>query len=179
MLRQYEILLPDELGLRFDCEENGKTFIENAMIKADALSAVAPAGIPVMADDSGLCVDALGGRPGIHSARYGMKDGVELSAAERNALLLSELSTHPDWNERTAHFVCALVIRFDANRVFVFQESVDGHIMDKPQGVNGFGYDPIFFIDEAGLGMSQLPEGEKDTYSHRGRAVRDFLKEMR
>ncbi|MCH3906919.1 MAG: RdgB/HAM1 family non-canonical purine NTP pyrophosphatase [Sphaerochaeta sp.] len=178
MLKQHEVLLPSDLGITFSCDETGKTFIENAMLKANALHAAAPKGVVIMADDSGLCVDALGGRPGIYSARYGMKGGIELSAAEKNALLLSELSAFPQWKDRTAHFVCALVVRLDDHRIFVFQEAVDGHIMDKPSGTAGFGYDPVFFIDQAGCGMAELPEGEKDNFSHRGRAIRDFLKEM-
>ncbi len=179
MLKNEEILLPSDLKIPFLCDETGSTFIENAMLKADTLFRQAPQGTIVMADDSGLCVDALGGRPGIHSARYGMTNGKELEAEKRNSLLLSEMLPFPEWEERTAHFVCALVVRFDSNRLFVFQEAVDGHIMDKPSGTAGFGYDPVFFIDQAGCGMAELPEGEKDTFSHRGRAIRDFIKEMR
>lgn len=176
MMPGYRILLPKDLGLKFSCEETGTTFIDNALIKARALFAAAhDRDIPVMADDSGLCVDALGGRPGIRSARYGMQGGRELESGQRNALLLKELAPYTDLAQRGAHFVCALVLMLSPYRIVVFQETVAGHIAFSPYGQGGFGYDPIFIIDGLGKHMAAISDQEKDAWSHRGRACRHLL----
>jgi XTP/dITP diphosphohydrolase len=171
-----EMRLPADLGLCFDPVEDGGTFLENALIKARALYRLlrereggidAYAGI--LADDSGLCVDALGGRPGIYSARYGEREGLTIDAGERNALLLEEMRSVA---KRTARFVCSAVLLFDENRFVTAQETVEGEITRAERGKGGFGYDPLFLLPERGLTIAELPEGEKNALSHRGKAVR-------
>ena len=183
MLPEHRILLPQEKGVAFSCEEDGATFIENSMIKAMALYKATDGGIPVIADDSGLCVGALDGGPGIHTARYGMvPGGAELSSEERNALLLKNMASYTNEKERKAHFVCALTLIISPWRQFVFQEEVDGHIAFSPYGKGGFGYDPVFVIDSLGQSMAAVSDDMKDRYSHRGRACRHLaalLKEIK
>jgi XTP/dITP diphosphohydrolase len=179
-----ELLIPGEEGIAFDPEETGATFLENALLKARALyrlvSAAGKAG-PVIADDSGLCVDALGGRPGIYSSRYGMAEGggsrgtgqrPVLGDGERNALLLKELGDNP---LRSARFVCAMVLLMDENRFFAVQETLEGELVSSTgaaRGGGGFGYDPILFIPEMGRTVAELADGEKNRISHRGKAGR-------
>jgi XTP/dITP diphosphohydrolase len=161
------ILLPSAIGVPFDHPEDGESFLANALGKAAALHAVTRR--PVIGDDSGLCVAALGGAPGLHSARYGSDGGARLETAERNALLLARLAGAAD---RSAYFVCCLVLVLDAERFIVVQETVHGEIASAPRGVNGFGYDPLFLLPDRGLTIAELPDDEKDLVSHRGRAAR-------
>jgi XTP/dITP diphosphohydrolase len=162
------ILTPVEIGLRFDFEEDGDTFLANAFGKAEALFHLA--GRPVIADDSGLCVKALGGEPGIFSSRYGAgAGGVLLAAPQRNAYLLDRMEGLAD---RAAWFVCCLVLVLEESRFFVAQETVHGTVAEAPRGENGFGYDPLFVVPGTGRTMAELPEEEKDAISHRGRAAR-------
>jgi XTP/dITP diphosphohydrolase len=168
------IKLPADFGLDFDPVEDGKTFLENALVKARVLFRLlkergVPDGAGILADDSGLCVDALGGRPGILSARYGGRDGRKIGAGERNALLLEELR---DVKNRTARFVCSAVLLFDEDRFVTAQETVEGEIAREERGQGGFGYDPVFLLPERGLTIAELPEGEKHRISHRGKAFR-------
>jgi len=174
----HEILLPKDLGIEFDCEENGDTFLANAMIKANALFEKAQdMSIPVMADDSGLMVDALPGRLGVKTARFGSEDGGPLlSAHEKNQLLLKMLKGLPD-EKRKATFVCAMVLIKDRFTVYCAVEHCDGRILhEEVQGNGGFGYDPVFHCNEAGCSMATLPDGQKNIYSHRGKASRSLLK---
>ncbi len=174
----HEIILPKDLGLDFDCEENGTTFLENALIKAKALhEAARDLPYPILADDSGLIVPALPGRLGVKTARFGAEDGGPLlSAHEKNQLLIRMLDGK-EGDERKAHFVCALVLMFDENRIYCAQESADGHILkEEVNGTGGFGYDPVFYCEEAGTSMALLPDGGKNLYSHRGKASRAILK---
>lgn len=175
MLRPHEILVPNDLGLQFDHEETGVTFLANAYDKAAALWRHAVAHDvrcpPVIADDSGLCVDALDGKPGVYSARFGSPDGgrTELPADERNALLLSRLEQVDD---RSAHFVCCMVLLYDPDRFFVAQERWNGTIADEPSaGTGGFGYDPVFVASEVGRTAAELQAAEKNRLSHRGKAA--------
>lgn len=162
------ILTPREVGLPFEFEENGTTFLANAQGKAMALYEVARR--PVIADDSGLCVDGLGGEPGILSARYGSRPGEPpLEASRRNAYLLWRMQ---GMKNRAAHFVCCLAVVLGKDRFTIAQETVHGSIVDRPRGTNGFGYDPLFLLPDRGLTMAELPEEEKDAVSHRGRAAR-------
>lgn len=161
----YEIILPKDEGIEFNPVEDGMSFVENASIKAKALWNIVHA--PTLADDSGLSVDALSGRPGIYSARYGEKDGKRLEDSERNKLLLSELR---DVQDRSAHFVSALVFIFDENRTYSIEERVDGKIAYVPSGSHGFGYDPIFIIDGIERNMAELSDEEKNIYSHRAKS---------
>jgi XTP/dITP diphosphohydrolase len=168
------VKLPTDCGLAFDPVEDGASFLENALIKARALyhalkAAGTAGGFRILADDSGLCVDALGGRPGIYSARYGERDGKAVTAGERNRLLLDEMRGVRD---RRARFVCSAVVLFDENRFVTVQETVEGAIAFEERGTGGFGYDPLFFLPDRGLSIAELPEGEKHQISHRGRAFR-------
>ena len=167
LLGGYELVIPKDEGIDFDPEETGTSYIENAVIKAEALYSIVHA--PVLADDSGLSVDALGGGPGIHSARYGEENGKKLSDEERYRLLLRNME---GIENRKAHFVSALCLILSPDRRYIIQETCDGSIALAPSGTSGFGYDPVFFIDEAGMISAELPEGEKDRYSHRGKAAR-------
>ncbi|HEY9595992.1 MAG TPA: RdgB/HAM1 family non-canonical purine NTP pyrophosphatase [Spirochaetia bacterium] len=162
------ILMPREVGFSFDFEENGTTFLANAQGKAMTLYERARR--PVIADDSGLCVDGLGGEPGILSARYGSPPGGEpLGAPRRNSYLLWRMQ---GMKNRAAYFVCCLVVVLGEDRFVVAQETVHGSIADAPRGANGFGYDPLFLFPERGVTMAELSETEKDEISHRGRAAR-------
>ena len=168
LLGGYTLVLPKEEGIAFDPEESGSDFIENTIIKAEALYSIVHQ--PVIADDSGLMVKALGGKPGVHTARYGEEEaGRPLSAEEKYMLLLKNMEGKED---RSAVFVTALCLILSDERKYIIQETCEGRIAEKPSGVNGFGYDPVFFIDEAGMIAAELPEGDKDLYSHRGKAAR-------
>ena len=175
-LPAWELKIPSEAGIDFAPNETGNSFFENALIKAETLYHGArhldvwhPSAV-VIADDSGLCVDALDGRPGIQSARYG---GAGLGAAEKNALLLSELGDNP---ARKARFVCAMVLYCGGDRFFAAQETVEGELVKTARGEGGFGYDPIFFIPELGCTMAELSDEEKNRISHRGKAGRAIAK---
>jgi XTP/dITP diphosphohydrolase len=186
------LLIPKDAGLDFDPEETGTSFHENALLKARELYALLdktrPAlfspGDPVIADDSGICVDALDGRPGIYSARYagtgnrkqGTGNSSKLEAAERNALLLEELGSVAD---RKARFVCAMVLMYNSDRFFIAQETVEGELvknMEQAKGIGGFGYDPVFFIPELGRTAAELSDDEKNMISHRGKAGKVIAK---
>ena len=132
---------------------------------------IAAAGFPdpVIADDSGLCVDALGGRPGIHSARYGGDGSHKLADRDRNALLLGELGDRPN---RSARFVCAMALLFAGDRFFLVQETLEGELIATERGQGGFGYDPILFIPSLGRTVAELSGEEKNRISHRGKAGR-------
>ena len=161
------IKIPKDAGLDFNPEETGNSFVENALIKAKALYELT--GEPVIADDSGICVDALNGKPGIYSARYG---GDGLMDNERNTLLLSELG---DNKKRRACFICAMVLYYDPKRFYIANESMDGLIVDSidtAKGNGGFGYDPILYIPEAECTVAELSDADKNRLSHRGKAAR-------
>jgi XTP/dITP diphosphohydrolase len=134
---------------------------------------------PVIADDSGLCVDALDGRPGVLSARYGSSGGYsssrgqKLDDAARNALLLAEIGSAAC---RSARFVCAMVLLLDENRFFCAQETLEGEIITSGRGCGGFGYDPLLFIREKGRTVAELSPKEKNAISHRGKAARAHAK---
>ena len=169
----HRILLPSEAGLEFDFEEDKKSFLSNAMGKAYALFRQVRS--PVLADDSGLCVAALGGQPGIISHRFGAENGKLLAPKARNAYLLSCMEGVED---REAYFACSLVFLLEGVRFFAVQETVNGLITEAPRGSNGFGYDPVFLIPEKGKTIAELPDVEKDRLSHRGRASRRMLSLM-
>ena len=169
------VVAPKELGIDFSFDEDGDTFLANALGKAQALYALAKR--PVLADDSGLCVAALGGEPGIHSARYGAGPGGRpLPTSRRNALLLEKLNGVAD---RSAYFVCCCALVLDEARFLTAQETVHGLVAEKPRGQNGFGYDPLFLFLERDLTMAELADREKDEVSHRGRAARRILALLR
>ena len=155
----------------FAIDENGQTFQENALIKAR--TSVKQLGLPVMADDSGLMVDALDGAPGVHSARYAGDHDDQAN----NRKLLRELAGVDDLY-RTAHFHTTIVGLKPNGDQLVAEGRVDGHILRNPQGSNGFGYDPLFYVDELGCAMATLTDEQKNAVSHRGRALRNFMKQF-
>ena len=157
-----------ELGIELDeTEETGKTFEENAELKA--LAACRQSGLPAVADDSGLDVDALGGAPGVHSARFA---GEKASDAERNAKLLSMMEGIPE-EKRAARFVCAICCVLPSGEKITACGECAGKIGFNPIGDKGFGYDPVFVVSN-GKTFAQLSDEEKDLISHRGRALRQF-----
>lgn len=167
VLPEFKILIPSDLNLEFDPDECGSSFFENSMIKALALYEIT--GKPVIADDSGLVVDALNGEPGIYSARYGNREsGRILDTPERNAYLLSKVSkTDP----RNARFICNIVFLINKFRFYSIQEDFCGVITDKPSGNHGFGYDPVFFLPEIGKTAAEIDDDHKNRISHRGKAL--------
>ncbi|MBI2082631.1 MAG: RdgB/HAM1 family non-canonical purine NTP pyrophosphatase [Deltaproteobacteria bacterium] len=150
--------------------EDQPTFQGNALKKARAV--FGETGLPTLADDSGLVVDALGGRPGVFSARYA---GEKASDAENLSKLLREMESIQE-GERSAHFVCAMVLRLTDGREFFVEERCDGEIARKPGGVGGFGYDPIFFLPEFGKTMAEISPDLKNQISHRGKALQKMKK---
>ncbi|MCI2058223.1 MAG: XTP/dITP diphosphatase [Oscillibacter sp.] len=165
-----EAVMPADLDIRAEAEETGETFAENALIKARAVCAAA--GLPAIADDSGLCVDALNGGPGVHSARYG---GGELDDRGRYLLLLNSLRGAPS---RSAHFTCAVACVFPGGDVLTAEGRCDGAIAYAPMGTDGFGYDPVFFVPDKAKTFAQMTEEEKASISHRGKALKEFADKL-
>lgn len=165
---QVEILSMKEAGISADIVEDGKTFEENAVIKARAVAALAGEGDVVLADDSGLEVDYLNKAPGVYSARY---MGEDTSYEIKNQAILDQLAGVPK-TQRTARFVCAIAAAVPDGQVLVTRETIEGYIGEKPAGTNGFGYDPIFYVDEYGCSTAELTEEQKNAISHRGKALR-------
>ena len=165
----FEIALESEYGLDIDVEETGTTFEENSFLKADAV--MKASGLPVLADDSGLMVDALDGAPGVYSARYGHK----ASDKERTAYLLENMKEVPE-ERRGAKFVCVITCLFPDGRKIVARGECPGVIARAPHGENGFGYDPVFYLPELGMTYAELPSEQKNAISHRARALQDFCR---
>lgn len=166
------VSLEDE-GLKdIDIKEDGSTFEENAVIKAKTVSEAT--GLMVLADDSGLEVDYLGGAPGIYSARY---MGEDTSYTIKNNHIIEELKD-AEGDERSARFVCAMACVFPGGRVITTEGKVEGRIAYEEKGENGFGYDPIFYLPEKGCTTAQLKPEEKNAISHRGRALRAMHKRL-
>lgn len=161
-----EIISMKEAGVTGDIEENGTTFKENALIKAKAVCSMT--GMPALADDSGLVIDALGGEPGIHSARY---LGHDTSYDIKNNDLIRRLEGVPD-EKRSARFVCAIACALPDGRTFTEEAAMEGRIGYEIRGENGFGYDPIFFLPEYGCTSAEISPEEKNRISHRGKALR-------
>ena len=161
-----EILSMKEAGVSADIVEDGKTFEENALIKARAICKLA--GEMVLADDSGLEIDYLNKEPGIYSARY---MGEDTSYHIKNKSLIDRLEGVPD-EKRTARFVCAIAAVFPDGKELVVRGTVEGIIGYEEKGENGFGYDPIFYLQERGCTTAELPPEEKNSISHRGNALR-------
>ncbi|MCI9605526.1 MAG: XTP/dITP diphosphatase [Oscillospiraceae bacterium] len=165
-----EVVLESDVGVDVEVEETGTTFEENAALKAFAV--MEAAGLPAIADDSGLCVDALGGGPGVYSARYG---GEGLTDADRYRLVLEGLQGQLD---RGAKFVSAICCAFPGGDRVEARGECPGVIGYAPQGENGFGYDPIFFLPEKKKTFAQLTGEEKNAISHRGKALEKFKEEL-
>ena len=167
-----ELISKAESGFTEEVEETGETFAENARIKAEAV--MRATGLAAIADDSGLCVDALGGAPGVHSARYTGNHAD--SDADRYNLLLRNLGGRDD---RAARFVCSLCCAFPNGDVLTAEGTCEGTILSAPRGENGFGYDPIFYLPEYKKSTAELSPEEKNALSHRGRALRQMEEELR
>lgn len=161
-----ELISPVQINLSLDVDETGANYKENAVLKAAAFCR--ESGLPAMADDTGLEVDALDGRPGLFSARY--VDGHKASDAERRKKLLYELLPFPQpW---TAKFRCSVALAFPGGRIITTHGEVHGEIQPVERGTNGFGYDPIFFISQLGKTMAECTMEEKNRCSHRALAVK-------
>ena len=163
----WELVAPAEIGLSLDVEETGQSYAENATLKA--VEYAEASGLVALADDSGLEVDAMDGRPGHLSARYA---GPDLSDQERVQALLKELAGVPD-EKRSARFRCLIAIATPAGQVELVEGTVEGQITHEPSGENGFGYDPVFLLPERGVTTAELPPEEKHAISHRGAAARE------
>lgn len=190
-----QIVIPKDEGIDFNPDETGTTFYENSLIKAKALWSVVHS--PVLADDSGICVDALGGAPGVYSSRYagpmfmkGRPDGQKIPQQEQNRMLIEQLNdairTGLDIEggkklglfaegERSAHYTCSMVFYFGHDRFTVAQETMAGTILERAEdqrGTGGFGYDPLFFLPALGKTAAEISAEEKNAISHRGKATR-------
>lgn len=165
-----EVVMPADVGMDIDVEETGTTFAENAGLKAQAI--MQASGLPAIADDSGLCVDALNGAPGVYSARYG---GEGLDDAGRYRMLLANM---PRGAARTAKFVSVITCCFPGGDVLTARGECPGTIAFAPMGEGGFGYDPVFFLPKLKKTFAQLSPEEKNAISHRGLALAAFQKKL-
>ena len=147
-----------------DVEETGSTFAENSLLKSQTIAELT--GLPCIADDSGLCVDALNGTPGVYSARYAPNRDFDKGMEK----LLAEMAQSPN-KSRKAHFSCVISLAFPNGGYELFEGRVDGHIAAEKQGIGGFGYDPLFIPDGFAKSFAQMSKDEKNQVSHRGRAV--------
>ena len=165
------VLTMRDLGIDIEIPETGKTFAENAMIKAKALSALCK--LPALADDSGLCVNALDGAPGLYSARFA---GEGASDSELRAKLLKVMDGVTD---RSAFFISSVVMLFPDGKSISAEGRVYGTILDEERGSGGFGYDALFYCDEIGKTFAEATPSEKDSISHRGRALTELYKKLK
>ena len=165
-----EVVSPGTLGVDAEVEETGTTFAENAMLKAKTICE--RSGLPAIADDSGLCVDALNGGPGVYSARYG---GGTLDDRGRCALLLENMRGQ---TSRAAHFTCAIACAFPNGDTITAEGQATGTIAFAPMGEGGFGYDPLFFVPDKAKTFAQMTQEEKAAISHRGKALREFTEKL-
>lgn len=160
----------DDFGPIPEIDEDGETFDDNAYKKASFASRVL--GLPALADDSGLCVNALGGQPGVHSARFA---GADATDAEKCRKLLEMMENQQD---RSAAFVCVISIAVPTGAALTYEGRCEGQILREPAGQNGFGYDPVFYYPPLGKSFARLPAAEKNRVSHRGRALAEICEEM-
>lgn len=166
---EYDVVSMIDIGYNDEIEENGATFEENAMIKANALYQFC--GQTVLADDSGLEVDALGGAPGIYTARFAGEGATDLQKIEKLLDLLKDVP----FENRKARFVCSIALILDNGEKFVVKETCEGYINERLEGSNGFGYDPIFYVAQYKKTMAQLDVEIKNSISHRGKALKKML----
>ncbi len=169
-----ELVLQSELGVDIDVEETGTTFEENSFLKAEAV--MKATGLPALADDSGISVDALNGEPGIYSARYGFDES--LDDWGRLLLLLKNTEQIPD-GERQAKFVCVITFVTPEGEKIQARGEIHGELTREPVGENGFGYDPIFFYPPLGKTTAELSAEEKNVVSHRANALKLFYEKMK
>lgn len=194
LLPEHEIVIPSDENIDFNPDETGITFYENSLIKAKALYDIVHC--PVIADDSGICVDALDGKPGIYSSRYagpdfmqGKPDGSKISQDEQNRFIIQQTNEaiakgnlpkgaylH---GQRSCHYTCAMVLYLGTDRLYVAQETFEGALINNIEdaaGDGGFGYDPIVFLPEYNKTVAQITSDEKNQISHRGKAVKQIQK---
>ncbi len=169
-----ELVLQSELGVDIDVEENGATFEENSLIKAEAV--MKATGLPALADDSGIAVDALNGEPGIYSARYGFDD--TLDDWGRLLLLLKNTEHVPD-GQRQAQFVCVITMITPEGKVIQARGEIHGELLREARGENGFGYDPIFYYPPFGKTTAEMSSEDKNAVSHRGNALKVFYEKLK
>ena len=170
----FELVLQSELGVDIDVEETGTTFEENSLLKAEAV--MKATGLPALADDSGIAVDALNGEPGIYSARYGFDE--TLDDWGRLQLLLKNMEQVPD-GQRQAKFVCVITMVTPEGQTIQARGEIHGELTREPRGENGFGYDPIFYYPPFGKTTAELSPEEKNSVSHRGNALRVFYDKLK
>ena len=170
----FELVLQSELGVDIDVEETGSTFEENSFLKANAV--MEATGLPALADDSGICVDALNGEPGIYSARYGFDE--RLDDWGRLELLLKNTEHVPD-DQRQAKFVAVITMVSPDGEVIQARGEVHGELTREPRGENGFGYDPIFYYPPAGMTTAEMSSEAKHAISHRGNALKVFYEKLK
>ncbi len=164
-----ELVSLDDLGFNDEIIEDGNSFIENALIKAETIFNKYK--IPTLADDSGICIDALGGKPGIHSARFA---GENTDPQSKNEIIIDLLKGNPN---RKAHYTCALAY-VSKNEKFIIEKYCHGTIIEKEIGLNGFGYDPIFYLALFGKTLGEISLKEKNEISHRGQAFIEFKRHI-
>ena len=169
-----ELVLQSELGVDIDVEENGTTFEENSFIKAEAV--MKATGLPALADDSGICVDALNGEPGIYSARYGFNES--LDDWGRLELLLKNTENVPD-GQRQAQFVAVITMVTPEGQTIQARGEIHGELLRAPAGENGFGYDPIFYYPPYGKSTAEMSPAEKNQVSHRANALKVFYEKLK
>ena len=170
----WEILRQKDVGLHLDPDENGETFEDNSRIKAEAV--MQASGLPAIADDSGVSVDALNGAPGVHSARYG---GAACKTDEdRNQFLLKNMEQVPD-GSRGAKFVSVITMAYPDGKIVSARGELPGEILRQEQGNGGFGYDPLFYIPAEGCTMAELTPERKNEISHRAVALQNFVNQLR
>lgn len=169
-----ELVLQSELGVDIDVEENGTTFEENSFIKAEAV--MKATGLPALADDSGIAVDALNGEPGIYSARYGFDES--LDDWGRLQLLLKNTQDVPD-GQRQAKFVCVITLVTPDGQKIQARGEFHGELLRQPVGENGFGYDPIFYYPPMGKTSAEMTSEEKNAVSHRANALKVFYQKLK
>lgn len=169
-----ELVLESDLGVDIDVEETGTTFEENSFLKANAV--MKATGLPALADDSGIAVDALNGEPGIYSARYGFDD--TLDDAGRVRLLLKNMEAVPD-GQRQAQFVCVITLVTPEGKVIQARGEVYGEVLRKTEGEGGFGYDPVFYYPPFGKTLAQVTPEEKNRVSHRGQALKILYEKLK
>ena len=169
-----ELVLQSEIGVDIDVEENGSTFEENSLIKAEAV--MKATGLPAMADDSGIAVDALNGEPGIYSARYGVDE--RLDDWGRLQLLLKNMEAVPD-GQRQAKFVCVITLITPDGRTIQARGEIHGELLREARGENGFGYDPIFYYPPMGMTTAEMSAADKNQVSHRANALNVFYEKLK
>ena len=200
VLPEFEVVIPKDMGISFDPEESGTDFYQNSLIKALALwkEAIRLEKEPplIMADDSGICVDALNGAPGVWSARYagpgfmkGRPDGTKISQEEQNRLLIEQTTAAVKNGApaggflyangpRSCHYACSMVLLVNPSRFFVAQETMEGSVIERledARGSGGFGYDPIIYLPQFQKTVAELSSDQKNAISHRGKATRAIL----